>query len=104
MGRGCGRFGNDGSMQSRFVCLKCKQLGISGIMRKSQRSKNHIKDMFCCTCKDTTKHLEVRYFEHIVDKEDVINHYHEMYYGNDAVEAVEIKDSSRFYNNPLFSN
>ena len=95
MGKGS-RF--DGSRQSSFVCLKCKNKGISGITRKSQRSNNHIKDLFCCTCKDTTKHLEIRYFEHIVDKESSINHYHEMYYGKNAHKELFIKDSSRFYN------
>ena len=50
--------------KSRFICCKClKQNHIGdGIQRgKSQRKKGHIKDLYCLSCKETTKNKEIRY-------------------------------------------
>ena len=48
---------------SRFICCKClkeNQIG-SGIQRANQRSKYHIKDLYCLHCQTVTKNLEIRY-------------------------------------------
>ena len=58
------RMGNPKKM-SRFICLKCLQVGITGIQRKSQREKYHVKDLFCVYCKQETKHIEVRHCDWI---------------------------------------
>ena len=58
------RMGNPKKM-SRFICLKCLQIGIPGIQRKSQREKYHIKDLFCTYCKQETKHIEIRHCDWI---------------------------------------
>lgn len=54
------RMGNP-KKQSRFICLKCLQVGIPGIQRKSQREKFHVKDLFCLHCQIETKHIEIRH-------------------------------------------
>ena len=53
------RMGNPKKM-SRFICLKCLQVGIPGIQRKSQREKYHVKDLVCTCGRQETKHIEIR--------------------------------------------
>lgn len=57
---------------SRFICLKCLQSDLTtceGIQRRhEQRGNNHIKDMWCCRCKEEIKALEVRYFDNYNQK------------------------------------
>lgn len=49
--------------QSRFICLCCmrENMLVTGIQRKQQREKEHIKDLFCLHCSCITKNIEVRY-------------------------------------------
>ena len=49
--------------QSRFICLSCmrENLIVSGIQRRSQREREHIKDLYCLNCKKLCKCCEVRY-------------------------------------------
>lgn len=57
---------------SKFICLKCLQADLTtcdGIQRRhEQRNKNHIKDMWCCRCKENVKTLEVRFFDNYEQK------------------------------------
>ena len=67
--------------QSSFICLKCLNMGISGIQRNKQREKYHIKDLYCCICSCETKHVEVRscdWLEEIRDEAEVL---HLAFYG-----------------------
>ena len=73
------RMGNP-KKQSRFVCLKCMKIGISGIQRKSQREKFHVKDLFCCTCQEETKHVEIRYCDWIDEVMQKAEELHREYY------------------------
>lgn len=51
--------------KSKFICLNCLQENCvgDGIQRKSQRNKEHIKDLscLCVNLEKQTKNLEVRY-------------------------------------------
>ena len=49
--------------QSRFICLKClnENMLARGIQRKCQREKEHVKNLFCLSCKMITYNEEVRY-------------------------------------------
>lgn len=54
-----------------------------GIQRRyGQRNENHIKDLWCCRCRDTVKTLEVRYFddyeEKLTEAKDLRKEYYEM--------------------------
>ena len=73
------RMGNPKKM-SRFICLKCLQVGIPGIQRKSQREKYHVKDLFCCTCQEETKHVEIRYCDWIDEVMEKAEELHREYY------------------------
>ena len=74
------RMGNP-KKQSRFVCLKCMKIGIPGIQRKSQREKFHVKDLFCCTCQEETKHVEIGYCDWIDEVMEKAEELHREYYG-----------------------
>ena len=74
------RMGNPKKM-SRFICLKCLQVGIPGIQRKSQREKYHVKDLFCCNCQMETKHIEIRHCDWLEEVKDKAEKLHIEYYG-----------------------
>ena len=81
------RMGNPKKM-SRFICLKCLQIGIPGIQRKSQREKYHVKDLFCTYCKQETKHIEIRHCDYLPDiMKKAIRKHNELY--DDNVTEVE---------------
>ena len=71
---------------SRFICLNCLQSDLvtgEGIQRRhGQRNENHIKDLWCCRCRDTVKTLEVRYFddyeEKLTEAKELRKEYYEM--------------------------
>ena len=73
------KMGNPKKM-SRFICLKCLQIGIPGIQRKSQREKYHIKDLFCAYCKQETKHIEIRHCDWIDEVMSKAEELHREYY------------------------
>ena len=73
------RMGNP-KKQSRFICLKCLQIGIPGIQRKSQREKFHVKDLFCPHCQIETKHIEIRHCDWIDEIMDKAEDLHREYY------------------------
>lgn len=54
---------------SRFICLNCmKENNIaSGLQRKSQRERYHVKDLTCLYCGKITKNIEVRYCDWFKD-------------------------------------
>lgn len=63
------RFGNP-KKRSEFLCLKCmrKDGTMNGIQRvHGQREKLHVKDMYCCHCKEDVKALEIRYNDYMSD-------------------------------------
>jgi len=66
---------------SSFICLKCLQIGISGIQRKSQREKFHVKDLFCYNCQTETKHIEIRHCDWLEEIKDKAKDLHIEYYG-----------------------
>lgn len=49
--------------QSKFICLHCmkENMLVTGIQRKQQREKGHVKDLYCLRCGFVTKNEEVRY-------------------------------------------
>lgn len=55
--------------QSRFICLSCMKENMlaSGIQRKLQREKGHIKDLYCLNCQQICKCCEVRYCDSFND-------------------------------------
>lgn len=70
--------------KSRFICLKCGKMDqcIDGIQRNGrEREKYHIKDMWCCHCKEETKCLEVRYKDYLPDILQRAEILHDKYYG-----------------------
>ena len=56
------------------------KIGIPGIQRKSQREKFHVKDLFCCTCQEETKHVEIRYCDWIDEVMEKAEELHREYY------------------------
>ena len=76
---------------SRFICLNCLQSDLvtgEGIQRRhGQRNENHIKDLWCCRCKETTKCLEVRSKDLFYEKMEKAKEIRQNYYlggdGND---------------------
>lgn len=68
--------------QSRFICLKCLNLDgtIDGIYRPQKRKNGHVKDMWCCHCKETVKTLEVKYNDYLPDMMDKAEELHKEYY------------------------
>ena len=74
------RYGNP-KKRSSFICLKCLHTGISGIQRKKQREKFHIKTLFCCKCETDTKHVEIRYCDWLKEIQDKAKELHIEYYG-----------------------
>lgn len=77
--------------QSRFICLKCLQIDgtINGIYRLKRRKNGHIKDMWCCHCKETVKALEVKYNNYLPDMmykaERLHNDYYKGKYGYERI-------------------
>lgn len=71
--------------QSRFICIKClKENALAtGMQRKSQREKNHVKDLYCLYCKDTTKNIEVRYCDIYGEILEKANEIRENYYSEE---------------------
>ena len=72
--------------QSRFLCLKCGRTDgcVEGIQRNGhEREKYHIKDLWCCYCKETTHCLEIRYKDYLPDMIEKAEQLHEKYYGED---------------------
>lgn len=69
--------------QSRFICLKCRRENCiaTGIQRKSQREKGHIKDLFCLVCNTETKNIEIRYCDNYLDIMRKVPGLHKKYYG-----------------------
>lgn len=53
-----------------------------GIQRgNKQREKGHIKDLYCLSCSDITKNMEVRYCDDYLDVMDKAIQLHKEYYG-----------------------
>ena len=65
---------------SQFICLKCLNIGISGIQRKLQREKLHLKELYCYQCREVTKHIEVRHCDWIGDIMPVAERLHRKLY------------------------
>ena len=82
---------------SRFICLNCLQSDLvtgEGIQRRhGQRNENHIKDLWCCRCRDTVKTLEVRYFDDYEEKMEEAKELRNKYY--------EMEDSNCFWYNGI---
>lgn len=74
------KYGNP-RKQSSFICLRCLQFGISGIQRKCQREKYHVKDLFCAHCKMECKHIEIRYCDWLEEISAKAEELHTEYYG-----------------------
>ena len=74
---------------SRFICLNCLQSDLvtgEGIQRRhGQRNENHIKDLWCCGCKNTVKTLEVRYFDDYKEKLEEAKELRNKYYGKECL-------------------
>mgnify|MGYP004704304169 FL=1 len=74
---------------SRFICLNCLQSDLvtgEGIQRRhGQRNENHIKDLWCCRCRDTVKTLEVRYFDDYEEKLEEAKELRNKYYGKECL-------------------
>ena len=50
---------------SNFKCTKCGNLGIPISRKQSrQRSKEHLKKLYCIHCKEETNHVEIRGFDY----------------------------------------
>lgn len=72
--------------QSRFLCLKCGSMDgcIEGIQRNGhEREKYHIKDLWCCNCKETTHCLEIRHNDYFPDMRGKAEQLHRKFYGED---------------------
>ena len=79
---------------SKFICLKClSSTGtIPGIQRYfGLKEENHVKDLWCCNCKETTKCLEVRSKDLFYEKMEKAKEIRENYYsgGDNNVDCKE---------------
>ena len=72
--------------QSKFICLHCmkENMLVTGIQRKQQREKGHVKDLTCINpgCNgEVTKNIEVRYCDSFDEMMQKAEELHREYYG-----------------------
>ena len=61
---------------------------VTGIQRKQQREKEHIKDLFCLHCSCITKNIEVRYCDFYDEIYELAKKKRENYYTDDIERQV----------------
>lgn len=85
-------------IQSQFICLKCLRMDLvsgDGIARlHGQREDNHVKDLWCCNCRERVKTLEVRPGDDIAVKKHNAKIKRRKYYKRENGEYV-LKDKYR---------
>lgn len=62
---------------------------VTGIQRKQQREKGHIKDLFCLNCRCITKNIEVRYCDSYDEIYELAKIKRENYYTDEYESEVD---------------